>query len=105
MMKVLFFWGGPGNMDRQFGNPYARLLATALEQHGVTLEVAKSLNLWHHVFRSDIQAMHFNWIAPHYAAERLPRGAIEIRQLLCCADRRVSAGLSDCVDDAQPVSP
>ncbi len=68
-MKVLFFWGGPGNMDRQFGNPYARLLAAALKRHGVTLAVAQTLNLWDHVFRSDIQALHFNWIAPHYAAE------------------------------------
>ena len=76
-MKVLFFWGGPGNMDRQFGNPYARLLAAALEQHGVTLAVAGSLNLWRHVFRSDIQALHFNWIAPHYAAERLPAALLQ----------------------------
>ena len=64
-------------MDRQFGNPYARLLAEALEQHGVTLAVAESLNLWRHVFRSDIQALHFNWIAPHYAAERLPAALLQ----------------------------
>ncbi|MAG37520.1 MAG: hypothetical protein CL878_14890 [Dehalococcoidia bacterium] len=76
-MKVLFFWGGPGNMDPQFGNPYARLLAEALAQHGVTMAVAGSLNLWRYVFRSDIQALHFNWIAPHYAADSLPKALLQ----------------------------
>ena len=66
-MKVVFYWGGPGNMHPQTGNPYARLLIEALAQYGVDLEVPESLNLWRQVWRRDIGGLHFGWVNGHYA--------------------------------------
>ena len=73
-MKAFFFWEEVGGLTLEHRcNPYAGLLAMALEKQGITLELGdyEFRRSWLRRMRTDFQVLHMNWLWKFYRRQTL----------------------------------